>query len=42
MMGDHVRGHMLRAGATASFIALSHNNRGGKLVGPCKRCKKVQ
>jgi hypothetical protein len=40
-MGDRVRGHRLRIGATAGFIAPRCNNRGGKVVGPSKHCKNV-
>jgi hypothetical protein len=41
-MGDHARGRRLHAGAITSFIAPRCNNRGGKAVGPCRRCKKAQ
>jgi hypothetical protein len=40
MVGDCARGRRLRAGATASFIALWYNNR-GKVVGLSKCCKKA-
>jgi hypothetical protein len=42
MMGGRARGRRLHTGATTIFIALRCYNRGGKAVGPCKRCKKAQ
>jgi hypothetical protein len=41
-MGDHARGRILHAGATAIFRALWCNIRGGKEADPYRHYKKVQ